>query len=573
MDPNEISIEEQLKKYPRLKMLSSQYLFVTLCEMKDNENSGYLDIIQNKEKRSVSLIILNKILNDDIYFNYTKKVFLNPSMKFKMACILNGNISRQVVLGNRLNILNMINIAINKNLILLNDISINRYKELYSLVSFSLFKEKNKEKIFEFELDKNTFSIPVNLFFEVLDYDDETYEKFFNNLDIEFHNFPKHYFIYGLIEFFNKNNVLNNYLVSDKIKNRIEKIERFEQADIEFLYQNKDDNNKYLGLDSIKINDDFRKKVFDGMNNDFTLIEKAIYIYIKMCILLSYDEEYFALDQEGEVNLKHQNIKNLENIAIDNNEIVCFEFNMIYSKFLSELGIDYKINGNDFGKGHQSLCFYCDKYIVNADSVTSILDGDLVNAKINEKIEGLQCINKNNNTKNEFKYLVCKIYKIISEEEKKRKHQVYHYNDLLNIYRQLNQEESDFSLENRMRILINKVNSLKESSVDVMGYISKLKYVLFSKYELQNNFQYSILRKNFSFLEEKSASICAVFTLNLDNIYNDADNNIYFIYYPYKGLNLISKEDLKQLFLDGHLSYMKKSPKIPGIEVGKKQKK
>ena len=49
-------------------------------------------------------------------------------------------------------------------------------------------------------------------------------------------------------------------------------------------------------------------------------------------------------------------------ISPDNNEVVCFEFNMIYAKMLDEQGLHFKSEyknamGEDYGDGHANLEF------------------------------------------------------------------------------------------------------------------------------------------------------------------------------------------------------------------------
>ena len=61
-----------------------------------------------------------------------------------------------------------------------------------------------------------------------------------------------------------------------------------------------------------------------------------------MCKLLTYDDEYFAVNQKGPATEKHKDVNYVSNINLTNNRVVCFEFNLIYSKLLDELGINFK---------------------------------------------------------------------------------------------------------------------------------------------------------------------------------------------------------------------------------------
>ena len=49
-----------------------------------------------------------------------------------------------------------------------------------------------------------------------------------------------------------------------------------------------------------------------------------------MCKLLTYDDEYFAVNQKGPATEKHKDVNYVSNINLTNNRVVCFEFNLIY---------------------------------------------------------------------------------------------------------------------------------------------------------------------------------------------------------------------------------------------------
>ena len=61
-----------------------------------------------------------------------------------------------------------------------------------------------------------------------------------------------------------------------------------------------------------------------------------------MCKLLTYDEEFYAVNQKGPLTEKHETIDNLAKISRSNNKVVCYEFNAIYAYMLKKIGINYK---------------------------------------------------------------------------------------------------------------------------------------------------------------------------------------------------------------------------------------
>ena len=95
-----------------------------------------------------------------------------------------------------------------------------------------------------------------------------------------------------------------------------------------------------------------------------------------------------------------------------NNKLVCYEFNMIYSIFLNKLGINFisldrcgsPIKDEDYANVHASIKSKVGDYLVFADSVTSILGGDLINAKLDEPLLGITCKNNDLKMKKQFHY-------------------------------------------------------------------------------------------------------------------------------------------------------------------------
>lgn len=313
------------------------------------------------------------------------------------------------------------------------------------------------------------------------------------------------------------------------------------------------------------------------MPEESTDLEKAIYIYIKMCKLLTYDEEYYAVNQRGKAIEKHQSIDHVSTITPENNKVVCYEFNVIYSKLLNQLGLnfssDYKsLIGEYYGGSHSNLEFRSDKFLVQADSVTTILNGDIMQAKLNQPLVGLKCINKNKQTQQEFKESVTKMYKLIAEQEKSisENHEVEHIqtiDELLEEYSKSTNNIKDVSFEERLSILIDKVNSTAMVGVDSLSYVLQLRKVLFTEEQRDNNLKVTIVKNSEPFDLETTAMASAIFTLNDQGFEENPEQNIYYYYNPNQELIPITKEELQDRFNQGVLSYIQDSdPKIPGIK-------
>lgn len=80
---------------------------------------------------------------------------------------------------------------------------------------------------------------------------------------------------------------------------------------------------------------------------------------------------------------------------------------------VSEQGLKwYKDNAN--------LEFRDGKFLVLADAVKSILNGDLTRAKLNQVLNGFVCLSNNSKTQEEFKEKVTKMYELVVKQEKEK---------------------------------------------------------------------------------------------------------------------------------------------------------
>lgn len=95
-----------------------------------------------------------------------------------------------------------------------------------------------------------------------------------------------------------------------------------------------------------KINPELEDYVLKDMPSNFNKVQKTIYVYTKLCSILNYDPEYSSSDRaEGKKQVIHANIKNIENISLNNPDVICYDFNIIFAKFLKKFDVNFAIRG------------------------------------------------------------------------------------------------------------------------------------------------------------------------------------------------------------------------------------
>ena len=218
---------------------------------------------------------------------------------------------------------------------------------------------------------------------------------------------------------------------------------------------------------SFEINADIKNFILKDMPSDLTKLEKAIYIYSKLCKILDYDMEYY----NDNANKKFIAEESISDVDLSNNNVVCYTFSYIYSGLLREIGIDQikeaKINKGEFVNKHASVEFVVDNIVIMADSTHAGAEiGDLTTLKVENKINGLRCSQFNIEKQNKVNQAKKKVEMILEKEKK----------DEETNYFLPSQERLDSMTSIDKYILFNDlVAATPLTGVSLLGYIQVLK--------------------------------------------------------------------------------------------------
>lgn len=218
---------------------------------------------------------------------------------------------------------------------------------------------------------------------------------------------------------------------------------------------------------SFEINADIKNFILKDMPSDLTKLEKAIYIYSKLCKILDYDMEYY----NDNANKKFIVEESISDVDLSNNNVVCYTFSYIYSGLLREIGIDQikeaKINKGEFVNKHASVEFVVDNIVIMADSTHAGAEiGDLTTLKVENKINGLRCSQFNIEKQNKVNQAKKKVEMILEKEK----------TDEETNYFLPSQEKLDSMTSIDKYILFNDlVAATPLTGVSLLGYIQVLK--------------------------------------------------------------------------------------------------
>lgn len=359
------------------------------------------------------------------------------------------------------------------------------------------------------------------------------------------------------------NSFMEDKLIDDKVKDTLRNNITKEFIDEELNnYVNREKYNPLSGKELM--NEQLKNEILSSIPSDYTKLEQSIYLYIKLCQTLSYDNSYYVNSKQ--TLQMHEEFSNLKKITNQNPNAVCYEFVTLYSELLEKIGIKsnvstsfyYQVDENDkftadsFRDNHAILNYNVDNVIISADSTNSILNGDLINAKMGNRLNGLKCKNINEADKHVFESALEKVY---SKFEK---------NNDLKIY---NDEVIKLPLTERLKQLFNDITNIDVQGVDFISYITNIKHKYFSQDELQWNVSINYVGK----IDGIDQYPVVIFSINTNDIINVPEDTVQYLYdTKTHQLTKYDNQELKELF-NSELFKLEETKKIPGISNNKKR--
>ena len=502
--------------------------------------------------------LLEYTLNDEQTFKTLFNIFQNAH-KFKIAS--DSSMDDEIYEYEKIPFLEAIEVARDKGLIKLNRITYSRYKTLLDLISYGILKQQLQNKTIQAKVDGITYNIPANKIIEFLELDTKTLNDYINTPNRK-GSISKEAFLYIVRRFIIREELMDNFIFPENIEKRITNIVNYEILDFESQNTYLSDENSLTS--KTNLNPELIEAITKDIPANYSTLEKAIFIYIKMCKILSYNDEFFAAKQRGLAAEKHRMIDYIETISPQFPEVVCYEFNAIYAKMLHSLGINFQREcfswKNKYGDGHENLSFRVGKYIIEADSSRKILTGDLFNAKVGNSIKGLKCRNQNFDTYMDFDEILRKVYKDIKKEDKST------FSEALKEYEELtNAKQAHIPFNTRFDLFLEKIRTSSFNGLNIMSYILRLVNVLFTEEEREHYIDFEIIRDNNPKDEDKIVATCGIITMNEKGILKDEEHNKYYIYINSE-LKRILKRTLIRNIITGTLGFIDSEEQyIPGI--------
>ena len=434
------------------------------------------DTIPTLDEYSAMTVELLKLSIDER--KYYKDFYEKLIEKHDAALIFNAvddNGKKEKYQFNKFEILDAMEWAIKNNRLPMSELE--KYKLLKMSVEFNKFIEKYKNEKTCTIIEGKFVTVPASSFIELMTMDPKNLSDVIKQ--DEYKNQKLDYIVYALDDFLEHKKILDKYYIPKKVDDNLSTLR--ENIDITYINRCLDYEVNYIR--KVEVNEKLKEAVLSDMPESFDDLEKAFYIYYKLCSVLTYDDRYFAkrsIDEKRE----HKDFNRLNTITPTNNEVICYEFNSLYAKLLKEQGIVFELNGSSqYADGHVSITFRVDKFLVNADSTVGMISSDLSYAKNGLILTGFTLENTNEQTKKQFETKIDKVYEFIRSKANE-------YNKYAGTVRELSFLEKaipeDLSLEEKVAIFISMSKDSTLKIMDKIPYERKLNNILFKDMNEKN---------------------------------------------------------------------------------------
>lgn len=404
---------------------------------------------------------------------------------------------------------------------------------LINKIDFRKFINKNKNEVFTLKLDNNLESMSYGSLTKII-LDRKDFEEFLNEpKDLAL----KH--IYLLKNFILKENIFIAYSLPQKSLEYYNYL--IDNYDTDAFNKNVNTSFKYSSKFEIKPS--FLSYIFNFKQKD--KVKTAIYLYLNLITTLKYDYEYL---EDVDTIKKHKDFSRLNEIDEVNNRVATYEFSCLLAKVFEKINLSFDYND-------KYLILRIENLILKMNSISAKFNNDLLD--IISLLKGIEILNTNPKTCKEFSNKLDSIIEVINSKKYNNQLLKMPFSDLKDIYI-LNSSKGKIDFNKKYEIFYKLISEAGE--INAIGYILELKNILFSKGEIKSNIAFALVNDSKS--KSNPVMIITVNEINI-NLYNSNK----YIYYNPNEVKEYTLNELRLLFFNGRLSYLKNSKdSIIGIE-------
>ena len=317
--------------------------------------------------------------------------------------------------------------------------------------------------------------------------------------------------------------------------------------------------------EQFKLDENLKNKVLENMPNNLNKLQKAYYIYRRLCQMFSYNEDYYCYcylrkdkPDVASPKIDHSDINRLNNIE-PNSEVICTEITMLFSKFLELLELPYQIvdyndrKNIDYKNSHMKVNFKIDDVIIEADAGHGLQKSDMSMEKSYGKVSNFRPKKETpiriiNEIENQLK--------IVDEHFEKSKEQIQ-FQDALEIYENKYQKDNNISVKERITMIQEIINKSNLRYLDIMNLIRRIQKRMFKEDQDVCNIEFIINKKPKQ--NDKTYELAIVIIYNDKDINMLPETNKFIVITSDKNNEELNFDEIKERFLSGEYAFTGKT--------------
>ena len=333
--------------------------------------------------------------------------------------------------------------------------------------------------------------------------------------------------------------------------------------------------NRFI-VDKFSLNEQLKNEILSELPRNYSKLQKAYYIYRRLCQKFSYDPEYYidSAYKNDQTNINHFDINRLGTLE-NNQEIICGEISLVYAKFLDMLNIPFQILDYDdlkikkFNGTHMKVKFKVDEFVIDADAATGIFNSDLSREKSMGQVRNF----KLKNTARRFLDIFDKETKEVDMYIEKNSDKL-EYKDAIKIYKLMQEKElpKEIPVADKIELLEDAIVENKLKFIDMINWTQDVKEKLFGENEdyCKVEFIVNTIPTNM----DKRVELAALIIHNNGSQLDETSfKNTYDIIKEDRSIERLSINDLRQKFKIGEYYLTDPSRTLPGIVEGEKDER
>lgn len=436
------------------------------------KNSDVLEdtiVIKLKDEKKVNKKLIHDSLTDEGMYRYIQTNLDNSlGIILKVHYVIDSSSYDSIILT-RAEFISAVNQIVDE----LSQKEKMRFAMIESIARTYSCEQKYSNYTHQVFVDGTIMEVPASTLLKLLTCDEVTFEKFLSG--IENFGYDKECLTYSLVDFVSRERILEKYSFPESVNKRYESIRSFSLIDFESLNHNRIKND--IGkdgesvIDKVTLSEELRAFLNDGIDKTYSNLEKVVYYYIKLCEVLSYDENYFSSESTSILST-HESIDNINSLSLNNNQVVKYDFMVAFASILSSLQIAYTLDQNlmaGLPSSGPMLTFRYGEYLISLNTISVPNQSDLVNVKINDEVINLVCTNKNETTKKKFQELLERIYNDVNIKRQKDKT----FKESLETYKSAYADKT-VSIQERLYVLLLEITRTNLKGIDAIGYEKKI---------------------------------------------------------------------------------------------------